>query len=59
MANNEISGPVVSTFVAKYFQRLKNRYSIRFVFIPETIGAIAYISINYINLSQRVSHLSL
>ncbi len=54
MANNEISGPVVSTFVAKYFQRLKNRYSIRFVFIPETIGAIAYISKNYKNLKKNV-----
>ena len=43
MANDEVSGPVVATFVAKYFKNLKNKYSLRFIFIPETIGAIAYI----------------
>jgi len=54
MANNEISGPVVSTHIAKYFQKTNNRYSMRFIFIPETIGSIAYINKNLKNLKKNV-----
>ncbi|WP_226424853.1 DUF4910 domain-containing protein [Synechococcus sp. MU1617] len=47
MANNEISGPVVSAFVSKWLQQLANRkYTYRILFLPETIGSIAYISKN-------------
>ena len=39
LANNELSGPVVTTFLAKWIQSLKNKYySYRIIFIPETIG---------------------
>ena len=44
MANNEISGPTVLTYLLDYFRRKKNYYSIRAVFIPETIGSIVYLS---------------
>ena len=54
MANNEISGPVVSTFIAKHFKNLNNRYSMRFIFIPETIGSISYIYKNLRNLKKNV-----
>ncbi len=47
MANNEISGPCVATFLSNYVKNLKKRYyTYRFLFIPETIGSISYISKN-------------
>lgn len=45
MANNECSGPTLMVELINYVKSLKNRrYSYRFIIIPETIGAITYLS---------------
>ena len=54
MANNELSGPIVSMGLINYFYRKKLDKTLRFVFIPETIGSIAYISKNLNYLKKNV-----
>ncbi len=45
MANNECSGPALLAELIKYVTGLKDRrYTYRFLFAPETIGAITYLA---------------
>ncbi len=55
MANDNVSGPAVAAVLAKHIKQLRQsgelkKYSYRFIFIPETIGAIMYLSrhLNYL-----------
>jgi aminopeptidase-like protein len=51
LANNELSGPLVSAMIYKQLATIPNlKYTYRFVFIPETIGCICF-------LSQQGEHL--
>ena len=54
MANNELSGPSIAIKLAEYLKNKKLRYSYRIIFIPETIGSIAYLSRNYKKMKKNI-----
>ena len=54
MANNELSGPIVSMGLINYFKNIKLNKTLRFIFIPETIGSISYLSKNIKYLKKNI-----
>lgn len=52
MCNDNLSGIVITTMLAHYLKNIRLNHSIRFLFIPETIGAITWLSLNEKDLSN-------
>lgn len=55
LANDNLSGLAVATFLADLLSKQERRYSYRFVFIPGTIGAITWLARNRENVG-RIRH---
>ncbi len=55
LANNELSGPILTLLISNWLKAIKKRnYTYRIIFIPETIGSIAYIHKNLDILKKRI-----
>jgi len=52
MCNDNLSGIVLLTLLAKHLKKLSLQYSYRFLFIPETIGSIVWLSRNEMNVAK-------
>ena len=55
LANDNLSGIALATFLAKHLRELPTRYSYRFLFLPGTIGAIAWLGQNQDHV-DRIRH---
>jgi len=54
LANNELSGPVVVTYLVKWILSQPRKYTYRIIFVPETIGSIAYLSKNLKTMKKNI-----
>ena len=55
MCNDNLSGIVLATFLATHLKNVETKFSYRFLFIPETIGAITWLSRNEHEL-HKIKH---
>lgn len=55
LADDNLSGLAVATFLAKLLSECPRRYSYRFLFIPGTIGAITWLAQNR-QIAERIEH---
>lgn len=55
MANDQLSGPITLTLLYKRLMKKKNKkFSYRFIFMPETIGSICYLSRKFETLKKNI-----
>ena len=55
MGNNECSGQALMISLANYIKNMKDReYSYRLILVPETIGAITYLSKHYKEMQEKI-----
>ena len=52
LCNDNLSGIAVAAFLARHLSRQSSRYSYRFLFVPGTIGSIAWLSLNEANITK-------
>ena len=55
LCNDNLSGVSLATLLARQVSLVKHRYSYRFLFIPGTIGAIAWLALNE-SVIPRIGH---
>jgi len=54
MANNELSGPVLTMALARELLKQEKKYTYRIILIPETIGSLCYLKKNLKKLKKNV-----
>ncbi len=55
LCNDNLSGMVLATFLAKHLKSRSLRYSYRFLFIPSTFGSITWLALNE-SKTARIKH---
>jgi aminopeptidase-like protein len=55
LCNDNLSGLVLTTYLARHLGGIKRRYSYRFLFIPATIGSITWLAKNE-ETANRIKH---
>ncbi|MBK8047660.1 MAG: DUF4910 domain-containing protein [Anaerolineales bacterium] len=55
LCNDNLSGMVLATFLARVLSTRHNRYTYRFLFVPGTIGAITWLALNE-PVTARIAH---
>lgn len=55
LANDNLSGMAIATFLAQYLSQIDHKYSYRFVFVPATIGSVTWLAENE-DILHKIKH---